>query len=238
VSNVYAIFRRELAGFFGHPLAYIVLTLFVLLLSVFTLWFDNLLATRVASMRGPFFWTAACFLFLVPAVTMRLVAEERRTGSLELLGTLPLTSTEIVVGKWLAAVALIAVGLGLTVSWPIALSMLGDLDWGPVIGGYVGLLLLGSAFAAIGTFTSALTENQVVAFLLSFAACLLPWAFGFFLSMVPGDLVPFVQYLTFEYHFTNLARGVLDSRSLIFYASVCVVGLRLAALVLEQRRLS
>ncbi len=238
MNNVFAIFRRELAGFFGHPLAYIVLTLFVSLLAVFSLGFEDVLAGRVASMRGPFFWTAACFLFLVPAVTMRLVAEERRTGSLELLGTLPLTSMEIVVGKWLAAVALVAMGLLLTVSWPIALAMLGDLDWGPVIGGYLGLLLLGSAFAAIGTFTSALTENQVVAFLLAFAACLLPWALGFFLSIVPGSLLPIVQYLTFEYHFTNLARGVVDSRSLVFYGGISVAGLQLAALVLEHRRLS
>src|SRR5687767_14620075 len=104
LHNVLAIFRRELWGFFGHPIAYIVLTLFLLLLSAFTLWFEDVFAAGVASMRGPFFWTAACFLFLIPAVTMRLLAEERRTGSLEILGTLPLTSGEIVTGKWLAAV--------------------------------------------------------------------------------------------------------------------------------------
>jgi ABC-2 type transport system permease protein len=238
VSNVAAIFRRELAGFFGHPLAYIVLTLHLGLLTAFSLGFDDVLASGVASMRGPFFWIAACFLFLIPAVSMRLLAEERRSGSLEMLGTLPLTSLEVVVGKWLAAVALLTAALLLTFSWPIALAHHGDLDWGPVLGGYLGLLLQGAAFAAIGTFASAVTENQVIAFLLSLTACLLPWALGFFLPLVPGDWLPLVQYLTFEYHFTNLARGVVDSRSIVFYGSVVVVGLRLAVLVLENRRLS
>lgn len=237
MGNVVAIFRRELVGFFGHPLAYIVLTLFLLLLSAFTLWFDDIFASGVASMRGPFFWMAACFLFLVPAVTMRLLAEEHRTGSLELLGTLPLTPVEIVTGKWLAAVALIAAALGLTFAWPVALDWHGDLDWGPVIGGYLGMLLLGAAFAAIGTFASSVTENQVIAFLLALTACVLPWVLGFALALVPGDALPIVQYLTFEYHFTNLARGVLDTRSLVFYGSIVAVGLGAAAWVLERRRL-
>jgi ABC-2 type transport system permease protein len=238
VGNVVAIFRREMRGFFGHPLAYIALTVFLLMFAAFSLWFDDVLAAGVASMSGPFFWIAACFLFLVPAVRMRSIAEERRTGSLEMLATLPLTPTEVVVGKWLAAVALIAVALGLTATWPLALGHLGHLDAGPVFGGYLGLLLLGSAFAAIGIFASAVTENQVIAFLLAILVCVLPYALGFFLPLVPGNLVPFVQYLTFEYHFANLAKGVIDARSLVFYGSACLVGLRMAVLVLENRRLS
>lgn len=238
MANALAICRRELGGYFGHPLAYIVLTLFLGMLAVLTLWFDDVLAGGVATMRRPFFWIAACFLFLVPAVSMRLVAEERRSGSIEMLGTLPLTPAEIIVGKWLAAAILVAVGLSLTLSWPLAMASLGELDWGPVIGGYLGLWLLGAAFTAIGLFASSLTENQVVAFLLATTICALQWAIGFALPLVPGDLVPLVQYLTFEYHFSNLARGVLDSRSVVFYASVIVVALRLATMVLEHRRLS
>lgn len=237
MGNVLAIFGRELRGFFGHPTAYVVLTVFLALVAGFGLWFEDVLLAGAASMRRPFFWMAACLLFLVPAVTMRLVAEERRTGTLQLLATLPITSTELVVGKWLAAVALVGVALGLTVTWPIALSQLGPLDWGPVAAGYLGMLLAGAAFAAIGTATSTLTENQVVAFLLAFCACLLPWVVGYAMPLVPGAWAPLVQYLTFEYHFSNLARGVLDTRSVVFFASVVAVALRVAVLTLEHRRL-
>jgi ABC-2 type transport system permease protein len=208
------------------------------LLAAFTLWFDDILADGVADMRRVFTWMAAGFVFLVPAVTMRLVAEERRSGSLELLATLPLTTTEIVVGKWMAANALVFSAVVLSASWPIALSRLGTLDWGPVMAGYLGLMLLGAAFASIGVFASSITDNQVVAFLVAATLCLLPWALGFALALVPGWLVPLVQWMTFEYHFGNLARGVLDSRSLIFYGAVIVAALRLATHVLEHRRLA
>ena len=223
MQNVIAILRRELADFFGHPLAYIVITLFLGMFGLLSLWFNDVLTGRIATMAGPFFWVALTLLFLAPAITMRLLAEERRTGSLEMVSTLPLTSTELVTGKWLAAVVVIALALALTITWPIALSILGDLDWGPVLGGYFGLLLLGSAFAAIGVATSSLTENQVVAFLIAFAICLVPWLTGTGLDLVPPAWVPVVQYLTFEYHYANLARGVLDTRSLVFFASVVVV---------------
>jgi ABC-2 type transport system permease protein len=238
LRNVVTIMQREVAGFFGHPLAYVVLGLFVGVLSLFVLGFDDVLLAGSASMRGPFRWMAACFVFLLPAVTMRLLAEERRTGSMLILGTLPLTAGEIVVGKWLAAVVLVACALGLTLPLPVVLASLGDLDWGPVAGGYLGLLLGGAAFAAIGTATSAVTESQVVAFLLAATACLLPAIAGSALSLVPASLVPIVEYMTFEYHFSNLARGVLDTRSLVFFGAVVAVALRVAVSVLEHRRLA
>jgi len=238
MSNISAIFRREVAGYFGHPLAWIVLTLFVCLLAVFNLWFDDLLTAGVATMRRPFRWMAACFLFLVPAITMRLLAEEQRTGSIQILMTLPLRPADIVIGKWLAAVAMVGAALCLTLSYPISLATLGDLDPGPVAAGYLGLFLCGATFAAIGTAASALTQNQVIAFLAALTVCGLPWLVGFAMPLVPGAWAPLVQYLTFEYHFSNLARGVIDSRSLVFFASVILVFLRLAVQILEHRRLS
>ncbi len=238
MRNALAIFRRELAGLFGSAHAAVVLVLFVLLVALFSLVFDDVLAGSVATMQGPFFWISATFLFLVPAVTMRLIAEERRSGSIEILATLPVTAGEIVLGKWLAAVALVAVALMLTFTWPLAIAAHGELDWGPVLGGYVGLLLLGSAFAAVGTATSALTDNQILAFLGALAISVVPFVTGSFLPVVPGDLVPLVQYLTFDYHFSNLARGVLDTRSLVFFAGVVLVGLRVATLALQVRRLA
>lgn len=212
--------------------------MFLGLLAGGSLWVDDLFTVGLTTVDGAFFWMASTFLFVVPAVTMRLVAEERRTGSLELLATLPVTSAQIIVGKWLAAVFLVAVALAMSLSWPIALAMLGELDWGPVIGGYLGLLCMGAGFAAIGTFTSALTESQVLAFLLSFIVCLVPFGMGLALPLVPGEWLPLVQYLTFEYHFANLARGVLDTRSLVFFASITWAGLEGARWQLDKRRLS
>ena len=230
--------RRELAGYFGRPLAYFALVLFLGLLAVLSLWFEDVLLRGVASMRTPFFWTATCFLFLIPALTMRTIAEERRTGSLEMITTLPITPGELVVGKWLAAVTVVAAALGLTASYPIAMSILGDLDGGPVRGGYLGLLLLGGAFAAIGIAASSATTNQVSAFLGALTVCVTPWLAGFLLPIVPGDWVPIVQYFTFEYHFSNLARGVIDTRSIVFFAATITVALHLAVSLLEHRRLS
>jgi ABC-2 type transport system permease protein len=238
VSNTVAIFRRELSGLFGRPLAYIALTLFILLLGFVELGLNDLLLAGRASMRDPFFWIAAWFLFLLPAVTMGLIAEERRTGTLELLVTLPVTPTQIVVAKWLAAVAFTIVALALTASYPLALCFLGELDWGPVVGGYLGLLLLGATITAIGTATSAATPHQMVAFLVAFLLCVLPWLVGFALTRFPAASTPLIQYLTFEYHFSNLSRGVIDSRSLIFYGSIIFLSLRVAVLFLQQRRLT
>ncbi|MFK7929299.1 MAG: ABC transporter [Myxococcota bacterium] len=236
--HVAAIFRREFAAYFGQPLAYIALTIFLVLLAFPTLFLQDVFAAEIASMRVPFFWTGVAFLFLIPAITMRLIAEEARTGSLELLSTLPITPTQLVLGKWLAAVSMVGVALLLTVSFPIALGMLGNLDPYTVIAGYLGMFLMGSAFAAVGLACSALTRFQVLAFLISFGIISMPYALGFALEAVDVQYLSFVQYLTFEYHFSNLARGVLDTRSFVFFGAIIAVALRIAVLVLQQKRLS
>lgn len=235
--NVLAVFRRELSSSFDSPLAYIVVPVFLGLVATFALWFQDIFAQGVVSLRTFFFWASLFFVVLVPAVTMRLFAEERRTGSLELLVTLPLSDLQVVMGKYLSALALLAVALLLTASYPVSMAILGDLDWGPVFGGYLGLLLLGAALCGIGTAASALTSNQMVAFLLAMVLCLLPFATGFFLHKVPAALLPVVQYLTFDYHFNNLARGVLDSRDLVYFLSVAATGLAVAVLALRHGRL-
>lgn len=238
MRNVLAILRRELASYFDSPLAYIVVPAFLGLVGAFTLFFQDLFGAGVTSMRSVFFWMAVFYLLLIPAVTMRLFAEEKRTGSLEMLATLPVTEGQMVLGKYLAAVALMTVALGLTATYPVSLSLFGDLDWGPVLGGYLGMFLLGAAFAAIGTAASALTSNQIVAFLVSFVVCVIPFATGYALGAVPEGILPIVQYLSFDYHFNNLAKGVIDSRNLIFYASVVGLFLHTAVFALERRRLS
>jgi ABC-2 type transport system permease protein len=238
MKNILAIFRRELSSYFDSPLAYIVIPAFLGLVGGFTLYFQDLFASTTVSLRTVFFWCAVCLIFLIPAVTMRLFAEERRSGSLELLVTLPVTEAEIVAGKYLAAVTLLGVALLLTATYPATLATMGDLDPGPVVGGYLGLFLLGAAFTAIGTAASAFTTNQIIAFLVALVLCVVPFATGFALAEVPAGALPLVQYLSFETHFNNLARGVIDSRNIIFYLSVCGLFLHLAVFGLERRRLS
>lgn len=235
---VLAIYRRELSSYFDTSLAYIVIPVFLALVGGFSLFFQDILATGVASMRTVFFWSAVFFLLLIPAVTMRLFAEEKRTGSIEMLVTLPVDEGAMVLGKYLASLTLMTLALALTVTYPATLASLGDLDWGPVIGGYVGMFLLGAAFTAIGTAASALTSNQIVSFLVALLVCLVPFASGYALSTVPAFVLPVVQYVSFEYHFNNLARGVIDTRDLIFYGSVVALFLHLAVWSLERRRLA
>lgn len=237
MGNIAAVFRREFASYFDSPLAYIVVPIFLGLIAAFSLWFQDIFSEGVVSVRTVFFWSAVFYLLLAPALTMRLFAEEVRTGSIEILVTLPITEGQVVVGKYLAALGLLTLALALTATYPVTMAVLGDLDPGPVVGGYVGLFLLGAAYCAIGTAASAFTANQVVAFLLSLVICLVPFATGFFLHQVPAALVPVVQYVSFDYHFNNLARGVLDTRDLVFYATVVALGLETATFALAWRRL-
>ena len=237
MSNVLTIFRREVTTQFSSALAGVVIPVFLIFVGVFSLFFQDIFIIGVAEMRSIFFWMGLFYLLLVPAITMRAFAEEKRTGTLEMLVTLPISEAEMVVGKYLASVAIILCTLVLSLTYPITLSQVGALDWGPVIGGYLGLALLGASFAAIGIAASAFAQSQMVAFMLSFAVCLFPFATGFALSSIPAEWLPLVQYLSFEYHFGNLAKGVVDSRNVIFYSSVIALFLHLAVFRLERRRL-
>lgn len=237
LTHVAAIFRRELSSYFDSPLAYIVIPVFLLLVGGFSLYFQDLLGGGLATMRPVFFWSSVFMLLLIPAVTMRLFSEEHRLGSIELLVTLPVSESAIVLGKFLAAYTLVAVAVAMTLTYPITLMLLSDVDLGPIAGGYLGLLGLGAAFTAIGTATSVGTRNQIVAFLLALGICTLPFASGFALGQVPAAILPLVQFLSFETHFNNLARGVIDSRDLVFYGSIVALFLHIAVFGLERRRL-
>jgi len=237
LTHVAAIYKRELSSYFDSPLAYIVVPVFLFLVGGFSLYFQDLLGGGIATMRSVFFWASVFMLLLIPAVTMRLFSEEHRTGSIELLVTLPIGEPAIVLGKFLAAFTLVATAIGLTVSYPLTLLILSDMDPGPIVGGYIGLFGLGASFTAIGTATSVGTRNQIVAFLLALGICLVPFASGFALNQVPAAILPVVQFFSFEAHFNNLARGVIDSRDLIFYGSAVALFLHVAVFGLERRRL-
>lgn len=258
VGTVLAIARRELGAYFDSPLAYFVVPVYVLLVGGFALWFDDIFASGLASLRSVFFWSAVFLVLLVPAITMRLFAEEKRTGSLELLVTLPIRDEELVAGKFIAAFTLVAASVASTLGYPLTIAWLGvprvaaddappflvrlftetGLDLGPVFCGYLGLLLLGAALTAIGTAASSLTGNQVVAFLLALIVSIFPYVSGFFLQKVPGELVPLIQWLSFDWHFQNLARGVIDTRDVVFFLSIVGLMLHTSIYSLERRRLA
>ena len=234
LSNVGPIYRREIRSYFNSPVAYVVIVVFLAIVG----WYfsNNLFLMNTASMRIVFELVPLVFLFFVPAVTMRLLAEEKKSGTLELLTTKPVRDVEIVLGKFLAAWTLLAATLAPTLIYLVTLMFLGNPDLGPVITGYLGLMLTGGVYIAIGIFASSLTENQIVAFLIGLVIVL-----GFFLAdkvllYVPGAIAPAVEYLGIDYHFSSIARGVIDSRDVIYFGSVLGFGLMMATASLERRK--
>jgi ABC-2 type transport system permease protein len=210
--------RKELRAYFNSPIAYIVVTVFLVLAGY--LFFTRALLSGQAEMRPFFDLAPLLFIFFAPAITMRLLAEERRVGTFQLLITLPLRDRDVVLGKFLGALGLLATAIALTLVYPLTLSWLGDLDRGAVIGGYLGLLLMGGGYLAIGLMASAWTRNQIVAFIVAFAICFALFLMGHMSQLVPPALAPLLEYLSLTSHFENIARGVVDTRDLLYYASL------------------
>jgi ABC-2 type transport system permease protein len=236
MHNIYAIFKKEFKSYFNSPIAYIFITAFL----VFSGWlfFRGFFLIGQATMR-PFFsilpWE---FLFFVPAVTMRLWAEEKKLGTMELLMTLPLTDAEIVAGKFLASFLFLTIAVLLTFTFPLTLIYLGQPDMGPILGGYVGSLLMGAAYLSIGLFISSLTENQIVAFILSVFACFALFIIGepIVLTALPTWMAGIFTFLGLGSHFQSIGRGVIDSRDVIYYFSVIIFFLFLNTRFIESRK--
>ncbi len=233
MRNVVPIARREVRAYFNSPIAYIVVGAFLLISGY--LYFSTVFLAGSSSLRSFFSFTPVLLVVFAPAITMRLVAEELRTGTLELLTTLPVRDHEVVLGKYLAALAVMATALALTVPYAITVEAVGDLDWGPVVGGYLGLLLVSAALAAIGLATSTWTRNQIVAFILSLLLCLALWLFDKITLFVPEALGRVLEQLSIDFHFSNIARGVVDSRDLLYYLSVAALGLFVAVRSMQRR---
>ena len=177
---------------------------------------NDVLTQPYVDFRIFFFWAAVGLLVLAPALTMKTFAEENSRGSIEILMTLPVADEILILGKYCSVVACLLGAIVLTLFYPLSLSFYSSLDWGAVFGGYLGLVLQGAAFASVGVAVSSVSQNQMVSFLLTFLLCAFPFVVGFSLKQIPGELLPVVQFLSFEYHFNYLARGVLDSRGVIF----------------------
>src|SRR5437762_4312366 len=218
MSAALAISKRDLRTYFDSPVAYIVGAVYMLLSGY--LFFNTLFIEKQAEMRGYFGLTPMLFSFIIPAITMRLLAEERGSGTLELLITMPVRDWEVVIGKFLAAMGLLAVVLGLTLVYAITLNSIGPVDKGPTYGGYLGLLLMGGAYVSIGLMASSLTRNQIVSFILAFAISFSLYLFGRITQIVPPSLQPLVAFLSIDGHFEAISRGVIDSRDFIYYLSI------------------
>lgn len=234
VPNVMPIFRRELRSYFNSPVAYVVIIVFLSIVG----WFftSTMFLMNIASMRVMFELVPIVFLFFVPAVTMRLLAEERKSGTLELLTTKPVHDVEIILGKFLAAWALLGASLAPTLLYVIVIGSIGDLDPGPVVTGYMGLLLMGGVYIALGILASSLTENQIVAFIISFLMVLALFMLDKVLMYVPDTLAGTLEYLAIDHHVGNIARGVIDSRNIIYFLSLLGFSLYLATVSLERRK--
>ena len=233
MRNIFTILAREMKTYFVSPIAYIVIAVFLLVTGWF--FFSTFFIYDQADMRNFYTLLPLVFAFIVPAITMRLFSEELSVGSYEILITMPVTFLDVVLGKFMAAVAFIGAMLIPTLSYPIFISFIGRLDWGPVIGGYVGALLLGATFSAVGLFASSLTKNQIISFIIATAICFALTLVERMLFFVPADVVQYVEYLGANYHFQNIAKGIIDSRDILYFVSMCFIGLYGTNLVIQRK---
>jgi len=235
MQNVKHIFQKEFKTYFISPIAYIVISVFLVIIG--WLFFSTFFLEKQANLTKFFSLLPVTFSFIIPAITMRLFSEEINIGSYELLITLPLSFRDIIVGKFLASVAFVAIMLSPTLVYAVTTSFIGDLDWGPVIGGYFGAILLGASFSAVGLLASSFTRNQVIAFIIGMAICFsLTLLLDFVLFFVPDLLVGFFQYLSANHHFQNIAKGVIDLRDIVYFVSLAFIALYATNLVIEEKK--
>ena len=233
MRQVVHIFRKEFSAYFVSPIAYIVISIFLLVTG--WLFFTTFFLFNQANLRTFYTLLPVVFAFVIPAITMRLISEELNIGSDEILFTMPVTYGDVIIGKFLASVALIMAMLIPTLAYPLTISFIGNLDWGPVVGGYVGAVFMGAAFSAVGLFASALTRNQIIAFIIGLAICFTLTLIDKMLFFLPQSLLGVFSYLGADFHFQNIAKGIIDSRDILYFISVCFVGLFGAHLALNQK---
>ncbi|RYD16621.1 MAG: ABC transporter permease [Lysobacteraceae bacterium] len=242
MSGTLTIFRRELRSYFATPVAYVFIVIFLLMSGAFTFYMGDFYERGQADLQPFFMFHPWLYLFLVPAVAMRMWAEERKSGTIELLLTLPVTLWQAVFGKFLAAWAFIAIALALTFPIWLTVNYLGDPDNGVIFASYLGSLLMAGAFLAIGSCISATTRNQVVAFILTVVACFLLLLAGFplvldvFHAIAPQGVVDAIAGLSFLTHFTSISKGVIDLRDLVYFVLMIGVWLYATAVVIDMKK--
>ncbi|MBN1421720.1 MAG: ABC-2 transporter permease [Planctomycetes bacterium] len=241
MANIWTIFKREFGGYFNSPIAYVFMVIFLASMGILFFLMGHYWLQGTAEMRSYFNLLQFVFMIFVPGLAMRLWSEERKLGTEELLLTLPIRTHEIVLGKYLAGLSLLAIALVLTGFIPVAIGYLGDPDWGPIIVGYVGAILVGALFLALGSFISSLTGNQILAFVISLISCAILIFLGHpgFVAELKanvGGLGEALASFGVMGHFENAQKGILDLRDLIYYVSMTALFLFLNHFAVENRK--
>ncbi|NQU43880.1 ABC transporter permease [bacterium] len=242
MSNTWSIFKRELKGYFATPVAYVFIVIFLFLNGLFTFQVSRIFERGQASLDVFFNWHPWLYLFLIPAVAMRLWAEERRSGTIELLLTLPVSVVQAIAGKFLAAWIFVGMALALTFPTVLTVMYLGQPDMGIIAVGYLGSFLMAGAYLSIGICMSALTKNQVVSFILAVVICLLFILAGFdvvleaFNAWAPAWMMDAIASVSFLTHFQSIQRGVLDLADMVFFASLILGWLYACGLILDIKK--
>ena len=234
IQTTWNIFKKELKTFFVSPIAYIVIVIFLVVVGWF--FFSPFFLIGRADLRDFFSLLPVILVFVVPAVTMRLFSEEFSIGSYEILNTLPVTQLEILIGKYLAALIFIIAMLAPTVSYPLFIASMGELDWGPVVGGYMGAIFLSAVYVSVGLFASSITKNQIIAFIAALAICFFFYFIDKILILLPTSLASFLQFLGADYHFRNIAKGIIDSRDIVYFISLTATALTVTYIAIQERQ--
>ncbi|NLN60603.1 MAG: ABC transporter permease subunit [Deltaproteobacteria bacterium] len=236
MTGALALCRREFNAYFDSPVAYV----FIISFLAVTYWFffRGFFVGNQIQMRGFFFFLPWVFLIFIPAVTMRLWAEEKKMGTVEILLTLPVREYELVLGKFMAGFLFVFASVFFSFSLPLTLGCLGKLDWGPVVGGYLGTCFLGGAYLSIGLFLSNFTKNQIVAFILTILLSFILFILGedIVLANLPEFWAPFFSFMGLGRHFNSIQRGIIDSRDIIYYLSVTGFFLFMNVIYVTRRR--
>ncbi len=240
--NIAAIYKREMRSYFSTPLAYVFIVIFLMLAGIFTFYLGGFFARAQADLEPFFTWHPWLYLFLAPALGMRLWAEERKTGTFELLMTLPVSMGDAVMGKFLAAWSMMAISLALTFPIWITVNVLGNPDNGVIVAGYLGSLLMSGAYLAVSACVSSATRNQVIAFVVSVVLCFTFLLLGFplildlFKPLLPGAVISFMSTIGFLQHYDSIVRGVVDIRDVLYFITFIGLWLYAGAWAVDHHR--
>ncbi len=225
MKNIVLLIKKEIKDYFISPMAYVVIVAFLILTGGCFAFFKDLYNTGQANMRNTFIFMSQILIIIIPALTMRSWAEEKKSGTIEILMTIPISKFGLIISKFLSALIFTFVTILLTAPIPITLNILGNPDNGIIVAGYLGITLLSASYIAVGQFISINTNNQIISFIVSFLLIGLLYIFGepFFLQLLPGDIRIYFDALSLSSHFKSIARGVLDTRDILYYSSLIII---------------
>jgi len=224
---------KEFKDYFISPIAYIVISLFLIVTGWF--FFSTFFIYGRADLRDFFSLLPITFSFIIPAITMRLFSEEKNVGSYETLLTMPVSFTDIALGKFFAATLFTTSMLIPTISYPVFISFIGEIDPGPVIGGYIGAIFLAAAYCSLGLFASSLTRNQIIAFIIGCSLCFILTILDKLLFFMPAKIISVIEFISASSHFSNISRGIIDSRDILYFVSVVVIFIFSTYIVMHEK---